>query len=50
MELKKIIIDGEEVEIALKLDDEYYEKNDSYDLEDTLEFSKIELEEGSNNE
>lgn len=43
MELKKITIDGEELEIALKLDDEYYEKNyNEEELEQTLELEKIE--------
>ena len=43
MEFKKIIIDGEEIEVALKLDDEYYEKNYSdAELENTLELEKTE--------
>lgn len=50
-EIKKIIIDGEEIEIAVKLDKEYYEVN--YNLENTLNLTK-ELEnivkDGDNNE
>ena len=48
METKKIIIDGEEVEVAVKLDDEYYERNYNEEkLEKTLE---LEIIEDSNNE
>ena len=43
MELKTIIIDGKEVEIAIKLNEEYYEKNENL-LENTLKLDKIENE------
>ncbi len=41
MDIKKIIIDGEEIEIALKLDESYYEKNNHLNLEDTLKLDEL---------
>ncbi len=37
MEIKKIIVDNEEIEYALNIDKEYFEKNT--DLQDTLDLS-----------
>ena len=48
MELKTINIDGEDIEVAIKLDPEYYEEN--FDLEDTMELDLNELKEGEDNE
>ena len=41
MDIKKIIIDNEEIEVALKLDDSYYEKNDNNYLENTLNLDEL---------
>ena len=50
METKKIIIDGEEIEVAIKLPKEYYETNNINDnLEDTLQYDLDELN-GEDNE
>ena len=40
MNIKKIEIDGEEVEVALKLDPEYYEQN-IYFNDDTVELDSV---------
>jgi len=45
MEYKNIIIDGEEVEVAIKLAPDYYEDFKSDELEDTKELQAINEEE-----
>ena len=39
MEIKKVIIDGKELEYVSKMDDDEYEINE-FNLEDTLDLSK----------
>jgi len=48
MELKTINIDGEDVEIAIKLDPEYFEENKN--LENTLELKLDEIRDGDKND
>ena len=44
MEKKKIVIDGKEIEVAIKLDKDYFETNNmNENLENTLEYNVEEL-------
>lgn len=44
MEVKKIVINNEEIEVALELDSNYFESNnDEVNLEDTLKLNKFKV-------
>ena len=51
MEVKNILIDGEEYEVAIKVDKEFYETNrNDVDLEDTIQLDNLNDKLGDSNE
>lgn len=51
MKVKKIVINNEEIEVALKLDSNYFESNnDEINLEDTLKLNKFKVIESDKND